>query len=486
MRIQRVTTALLMATALPLVALAQGSDDSLQKMREFRTTGTSLDIPQIEQTGEKAERLKAILENIEMPEGFEIDLFAIVPDARHMALGNSVPVVFVGTRKDKLWAVTDRDGDRVADEVKEFAPALDLAVPNGPCMTPDGFLVLAEHNRVLMFPAAEFFYESPDVAVAEVVPQGELIPVAEESFNHGARVCDIGPDGMLYIALGQPFNVPAKEKMDLYNEQGIGGIIRMNLDGSGREVYARGIRNSVGMDFNPANGELWFTDNQVDGMGDDIPPGEINRITAAGQNFGFPWYGGGTTRTNEYMDEEIPSDVVNPEAEYTAHAADLGMAFYAADSFPEKYRGGIFSAQHGSWNRTEPVGARVMFTPVNEDGSAGEPEVFAEGWLTETGEYLGRPVDVAVMKDGSLLVSDDFAGAIYRISYSGSEGGSGGSAMPGGAMDGAMQGNMEGMDGMGEHMEGMEGMQEGMENMEEHMDDMQEGMEGEADDASSN
>lgn len=136
MRIQRVTTALLMATALPLVALAQSSDDSLQKMREFRTTGTSLDIPQIEQTGEKAERLKAILENIEMPEGFEIDLFAIVPDARHMALGNSVPVVFVGTRKDKLWAVTDRDGDRVADEVKEFAPALDLAVPNGPCMTP--------------------------------------------------------------------------------------------------------------------------------------------------------------------------------------------------------------------------------------------------------------------------------------------------------------------------------------------------------------
>jgi len=458
MRISRMMAALLMATALPMTALAQ-SDDSLAKMREFRTTGTSLDIPQIDQKGETADRLRGILEDIEMPEGFEIDLFAVVPDARHMALGNSVPVVFVGTRKDKFWAVTDRDGDRVADEVKEFAPALDLAVPNGPCMTPDGFLVLAEHNRVLMFPAAEFFYESPDVAVAEVVPQGELIPVEEESFNHGARVCDIGPDGMLYISMGQPHNVPPAEKMDLYNEVGMGGIIRLNTDGSGREVYARGIRNSVGMDFNPANDELWFTDNQVDGMGDDIPPGEMNRITASGQNFGFPWYGGGTTRTNEYMDAEIPADVVNPEAEYTAHAADLGMAFYGADAFPAKYHGGIFSAQHGSWNRTTPVGARVMFTPVGEDGSAGEPEVFAEGWLTENGEYLGRPVDVAIMKDGSLLVSDDFAGAIYRISYSGSEGGQ--------PEDSGMEPEEAGMENMD------------METMEENMEDM--GMEGSPD-----
>ncbi|MGR3626923.1 MAG: PQQ-dependent sugar dehydrogenase [Limimaricola sp.] len=459
MRTPMMIAAALLASAAPSALLAQQAEDSLQQMREFRTTGTSLDIPQIEQTGEKAERLRSILERIEMPDGFEIDLYAIVPDARHMALGNSVPVVFVGTRTDKFWAVTDRDGDRVADEVKEFAPALDLAVPNGPCMTDDGFLVLAEHNRVLMFPAAEFFYESPDVAVAEIVPGGELIPPAEESFNHGARVCDIGPDGMLYIALGQPFNVPAKEKMDLYNERGIGGIIRMNLDGSGREVYARGIRNSVGMDFNPANGELWFTDNQVDGMGDDIPPGEMNRITAAGQNFGFPWYGGGTTRTNEYMDEEVPADVVNPEAEYTAHAADLGMAFYDDDAFPVKYHGGIFSAQHGSWNRTTPVGARVMFTPVGADGAAGEPEVFAEGWLTEDGEYLGRPVDVAVMKDGSLLVSDDFAGAIYRISYQGGEGGSGQAGMNGMEMD--MEAMEEGMEKM-EEMEGMENMQEGM------------------------
>jgi glucose/arabinose dehydrogenase len=255
------------------------------------------------------------------------------------------------------------------------------------------------------------------VAAFNVIAEGELIPEAEVSYNHTARVCDVGPDGKLYISLGQPFNVPPPEKMDLYAEQGIGGIISINQDGTGRQVYTRGVRNSVGQDFNPANGELWFTDNQVDGMGDDIPPGEINRQTAPGQHFGFPYFGGGSVRTNEYQGEEPPADHVPPAVEMTAHAADLGMTFYEGDQFPAEYRGGIFSAQHGSWNRTEPVGARVMFTAINEDGSAGETEVFAEGWLSDNGEYFGRPVDVAELPDGSILVSDDLVGAIYRISY---------------------------------------------------------------------
>jgi glucose/arabinose dehydrogenase len=252
-----------------------------------------------------------------------------------------------------------------------------------------------------------------------VVPQGELIPPQEQSYNHTARVCRIGPDDKLYISLGQPHNVAPPDRLDLYKQVGIGGIIRMNRDGSDREVYATGIRNSVGMDFNPANGELWFTDNQVDGMGDDIPPGELNRITAQGQQFGHPWYGGGSVRTNEYKDAEPPADVVMPEVEMDAHAADLGMMFYTGTQFPEKYRGGIFSAQHGSWNRTKPIGARVMFTSLNAEGGADHTEVFAEGWLNENGEYLGRPVDVTMLKDGSLLVSDDCAGAIYRIWYEG-------------------------------------------------------------------
>lgn len=398
---------------------AHGQDTSnLEKLGAFQQTGTSLDMETIEQTGPNADAIRKNLEKIKLPPGFKIELYAVVPDARHMAVGPSTGMVFVGTRKTKLWAVTDRNKDRVADEVKVFAPSIDFVLPNGVCFSKDGFLYVAEQNRVLVFPAAEFFYEGPDVAAFVVVNQGELIPPEEESYNHTARVCDIGPDNKLYITLGQPFNVFPPEKMDLYNKVGIGGIIRMERDGKAREVFASGIRNSVGMDINPANGDVWFTDNQVDGMGDDIPPGELNRATEAGQHFGFPWYGGGKIRTVEYKDSEPPANVVFPQVEQVAHGADLGMMFYTGKMFPPEFRGGIFSAQHGSWNRTQPVGARVLFTSLNEDGSAASSKVFAEGWLdSSTGEYLGRPVDVAQLPDGSILVSDDFAGAIYRISY---------------------------------------------------------------------
>lgn len=397
-------------------SLAQNGN--LDRLQQMQSTGTSSDLGVVPQDTGYADQLRSNLEQINLPEGFQIDLFAVVPDARHMAVGTNI-AVFVGTRKEELWVVTDRNRDRVADEVKRFATSIDFAIPNGVCFTGDGFLYVAEQNRVLVFPAAEFFYEGADVAVGVVVPQGELIPVEEESFNHTARVCTFGPDGKLYITLGQPFNVPPAEKLDLYDEWGIGGIIRMNRDGSNREVYASGVRNSVGMDFNPANGELWFTDNQVDGMGDLIPAGELNRATALGQNFGFPWYGGGSTRTNEYKNDEVPADVVFPEVEMDAHAADLGMTFYEGSMFPAQYRGGIFSAQHGSWNRTDPIGARVMFTALDDEGAAASTVVFADGWLLDTGEYMGRPVDVKQMADGSLLVSDDLAGAIYRISYVG-------------------------------------------------------------------
>ena len=256
------------------------------------------------------------------------------------------------------------------------------------------------------------------MAAFNLVKKGDLIPAEQESFNHTARVCDIGPDGKIYISLGQPFNVAPPENLELNTKWGIGGIIRMNTDGSGREVFTYGVRNSVGQDFHPVTGELWFTDNQVDGMGDDIPPGELNHQTAMGQHFGHPWYGGGSVRTNEYAGQEVPVEVVMPAVEQIAHAADLGMAFYSGDMFPAQYRNAIFSAQHGSWNRTTPVGARVMVTTIAEDGTA-TSEPFAEGWIDENGEYLGRPVDVAQLRDGSILVSDDLAGAIYRIWYEG-------------------------------------------------------------------
>lgn len=410
----------------PALAAAQqqpAMPANIDKLKQMKVSGTDPNLPTIPQTGRNADAIRENLKRVKLPPGFKIELYAIVPDARHMAVAPFTNMLFVGTRKTSVYAVTDRNGDMVADEVKPFAPSLKFNNPNGVCWTKDGFLIVAEHNRVLNFPAAEFFYEGPDVAVIEVVPQGKLIPVEEESFNHGARTCRVGPDNQLYITLGQPFNVQPREKLKLYDEVGIGGIVRMNaFDGTKREVFARGVRNSVGLEFNPANGHLWFTDNQTDGMGDTTPPGELNRATRAGQHFGYPWLGGRSVRITEhgYDKDALPANVTPPEVEMEAHAADLGLAFYTGTQFPAQYRGGIFSAQHGSWNRTTPIGARIMFTKLKADGSAEKTEVFADGFLdAQTRRYRGRPVDVAQLPDGSLVVSDDYAGALYRISYSG-------------------------------------------------------------------
>ena len=411
---------LLASTAALILAFAgmAQAQDNMQKLENMQTTGTGSDAFQyVPQDDDNAAQLRKNLERIKLPDGFTINLYAVVPDARHMAVGPQGIVTFVGTRKDAVWSVTDRNKDGTADEVKRFAPSLDFAIPNGVCFSKDGFLYIAERNRVRVFPAAEFFYESPDVATGDVVKEGELIPGADESFNHTARVCAIGPDKKLYIQIGQPFNVPPADKQEEFKKTGIGGIIRMDQNGANREIYADGLRNPVGFDFDPATGDLWTNDNQVDGMGDDIPPGELNHITEMGQNFGFPWYGGGKVRTEEYKNSEPPANVVFPVVETVAHAADLGMVFYTGNKFPERYKRGVFTTQHGSWNRTVPVGARVLFTPLNEDGTAGEQEEFAAGWLTSDGEYIGRPIALTQLRDGSLLVSDDFAGAIYRISY---------------------------------------------------------------------
>ncbi|HVZ52157.1 MAG TPA: PQQ-dependent sugar dehydrogenase [Pseudolabrys sp.] len=407
-----------LAALLGTTALA-AADDTLTTLGEFRQSGWHGDWPQIPQTGPKADQVKKNLSKITLPAGFHIGLYALVPDARHMAVGPQGIATFVGTRKTKVYVVTDRDRDMVADDVKEFAPSLPKKIPNGPCFSKDGFLFIVEQNRVLMYPAAEFFYESPDVVAVPIVAEGDLIPKAEESYNHTARECRIGPDNKLYIQLGQPFNVPSKEKWDIYKKIGMGGIIRMDRDGKNREIYAGGMRNPEGMDFNPKDKSLWSNDNQVDGMGDDKPPGELNRIDKAGENFGFPYYGGGHTRTDEYAKDTPPKDIVFPEVEQVAHAADLGLVFYTGNQFPAKYRGAIFSTQHGSWNRTVPVGARVMVTFLKPDGHVAGPSIpFAEGW-NDNGIYNGRPVDVAQLYDGSLLVSDDLVGAIYRIWYDG-------------------------------------------------------------------
>jgi glucose/arabinose dehydrogenase len=370
----------------------------------------------VPQTGARADSIRRQLQHVTLPPGFAISLYAIVPEARALAVGPHGSVTFVGTRKDRVYALVDRTHRGVADSVTPFAPNIAKKLPNGVCFSGDGVLYTIEQNRVLAYPAAESSAEDPDVAATVVVAQGGLIPPRFESLNHSARYCRVGPDGKLYIAIGQPYNVPPADVWPMLRAAGLGAIVRMNRDGTGREIYAYGIRNSVGLDFNPTDTTLWFTDNQVDGMGDDIPPGELDHATELGEDFGFPYYGGGHTRTKEYLRQTPPPDLVFPTVEETAHAADLGMSFYVGTMFPRTYRGAIFSAQHGSWNRSVRVGARIMVTFVHPDGDVTQ-EPFAEGWLDPKGRYLGRPVDVQQLHDGSLLVSDDFAGAVYRITY---------------------------------------------------------------------
>ncbi len=412
--------ALTCATALPAAA-----QQNIEKLKQMKVATADLNIPVVPQTGRNADAIRANLSRVKLPPGFSIDLFAVVPDARHMAVAPSTNMLFVGTRKTTVWAVTDRNSDGVADEVKSFAPSLKFSNPNGVCWTKDGFLIVAEHNRVLNFPAAEFFYEGPDVAVIEVVPQGKLIPVDEESYNHGARTCRVSDDGMLHITLGQPYNVQPREKVALYEQLGIGGMVKVNaFDGSKREVVARGVRNSVGMDINPKDKSVWFTDNQTDGMGDETPPGELNRVSKMGEHFGYPFIHGnnvqiaGTAAAPDLKDMPAPASWTKPQIEFPAHQAQLGMAFYTGKMFPAKYQGGAFVAAHGSWNRTKATGGLINFVAIKADGNADKSEVFADGFLdADTGLYRGRPVDVAVMKDGSMLISDDFAGAIYRVTY---------------------------------------------------------------------
>ncbi|MGD9656034.1 MAG: sorbosone dehydrogenase family protein [Methylocystis sp.] len=354
--------------------------------------------------------IASILKRIKLPPGFSISLYATAPGARTLAVGREGKAIFVGTDEKNAYVVTP--GANQAAAVERFAPSLPFIMPHGVCLSADGALFLVERNRVTRFDDAENTWREAATNGKIVVKSGDLIPRNEQSRNHSSRVCRIGPDNRLYISLGQPYNVAPQDKLPLYEKTGIGGIIRMTLDGSGREVFATGIRNSVGMAFD-TDGSLWFTDNQVDSMGDDRPPEEINRADRAGLNFGFPWYGGGHVRTNEYARAEPPKNLVFPVIETAPHAAGLGITFYRGDMFPKEYRGALFYAQHGSWDRSAPIGARVMVTLSGTTVSA----PFAEGWNVGTGSYLGRPVDVAELADGSLLVTDDQNGAIYRITY---------------------------------------------------------------------
>ena len=341
------------------------------------------------------------LHKLNVPDGFKVEVYAEVPGARQMALGQSTGTVFVGTRGQKAYAVVDRNKDRKADEVVTILD--DLKVGNGIAMY-QGNLYIAEQNRIARYAAPGFDLSLPFKEMREVIY--EDLP---DKAHHGWRYIDFGPDGKLYVTVGAPCNI-----CDVKGQEAT--IIRMNPDGSDVEIYAEGIRNSVGMDFQPDTGTLYFTDNNTDMMGDDIPPGELNAAPEKGMHFGFPYYAGGKERHEDWADKTPPKDVTYPVVEFQAHAAALGMKFYTGNMFPEDFKGDVIIAQHGSWNRTEPVGYQLMRVTFDENNEVSGHETFIDGWLKD-GEAWGRPTDVLQLPDGSVLVSDDFNGVIYRVSY---------------------------------------------------------------------
>lgn len=338
------------------------------------------------------------LSGIRLPDGFKIDIYADqVQDARSMTLGLN-GTVFVGSRSaGKVYALVDENGDKKADRTITIASGLDI--PNGVAFL-NGSLYVAEIDRVLRYDEIESRLEDPPTPV--VVKDG--LPTDR---SHGWKVIRFGPDGKLYISIGAPCNICEPGEPH-------GTISRMNPNGSGFEVFARGIRNSVGFDWSPVTGDLWFTDNGRDWLGEDVPPDELNRAFKPGMNFGFPYCHGGNISDPEFGHMHSCSEFVPPDALLGAHVAALGMRFYTGSTFPEKYRGQIFIAEHGSWNRVVPIGYRIVLARI-ENGSV-RTEVFADGWLQGVSAW-GRPVDVQVMPDGALLVSDDQADAVYRISY---------------------------------------------------------------------
>jgi glucose/arabinose dehydrogenase len=316
-----------------------------------------------------------------------------------MALSPS-GVLFVGTRKSgRVYAVVDKDGDFKADRVLTVAEALNM--PNGVALW-DGDLYVAEVHRILRYPKIESHLEKPGrpEVVYDKLPRDR---------SHGWKFIRFGPDGRLYVPVGAPCNV-CKRDEPIY-----ASIARMNRDGGSFEIFVHGVRNSVGFDWHPVTGELWFTDNGRDWLGEDEPPDELNRAGLQGLHFGFPFCHGGSLPDPEFGSEQSCGQYTAPAMNLGAHVAALGMRFYTGTMFPAEYHNQIFIAEHGSWNRQKKAGYRLSLVRLDGDRAV-RYEPFAKGWLTG-GFAWGRPVDLLVMHDGSMLVSDDKNGVIYRIAY---------------------------------------------------------------------
>ncbi len=345
------------------------------------------------------------LDKIKLPANFKIEVWAAaIPNARQLAISEG-GIVFVGNRQeDKVYAVIDEDGDGKADT--KFILAEGLNMPNGVAYK-DGDLYVAEVSRILRFKDIKNNLNNPTYEVVY-----DSFPTET---HHGWKFIAFGPDGKLYVPVGAPCNICEPEK------EIFASITRLDVESTNPtpEVYVHGVRNSVGFDWDAETGDLWFTDNGRDMMGDDVPNCELNHITEAGQHFGYPYWHEGTVKDPEFGDKGGPaSEYVAPAAKLGAHVAPLGMRFYEGNMFPSEYKNQVIIAKHGSWNRSKKSGYVLTSLNVNVANATNEQE-FASGWLDEEAQQAwGRPVDVQEMKDGSLLVSDDMAGVIYRITYS--------------------------------------------------------------------
>ncbi|MEZ9142178.1 MULTISPECIES: sorbosone dehydrogenase family protein [unclassified Shewanella] len=340
------------------------------------------------------------IEQIVLPAGFSIDVYAEnVENARQMALGDN-GTLFVGSRRaGNLYALIDTNKDFKAD--KQIVLAKDLFLPSGITFH-DGSLYVAEVDKIWRYRDIEKHLPN--------VPEPELIyDQLPDKSHHGWKFIKFGPDGKLYIPVGAPCNV-------CDDTLPFASILKLDVDTKEATIVAKGVRNSVGFDFHPDTGELWFTDNGRDMMGDDLPDDELNRVSQEGQHFGFPYVHNADIKDPEFYDAEKAKLNTPPALNLGAHVAALGMEFYQGELFPAEYKGRIFIAQHGSWNRSSKVGYRIM--QVTLDGNkVSDYQPFAKGWLQGEVSW-GRPVAVLTMPDGSMLVSDDAGNAVYRISYS--------------------------------------------------------------------
>ena len=366
----------------PEVELPVGEDGSVVALTEYSKT-----LP---------------LEKIKLPAGFKIEVFAEVDNARSMVMSPS-GILYIGNRNgDKVYAVKDTDGDFKAD--KKWTIASGLNMPNGVAFK-DGDLYVAEVSRILKYSGIESKLANP--------PAPEIInDKYPTETHHGWKYIAFGPDGKLYVPVGAPCNI-CDSKDEVY-----ASITRINPDGSRREIFARGVRNTVGFTWHPVTKELWFTDNGRDMLGDDIPPCELNRASKTGMHFGYPYCHGGTIKDPQFGDKRPCSDFTVPAQNLGPHTAPLGIKFYTGNMFPAAYKNQAFIAEHGSWNRSKKIGYRVSLVKVENNTKATSYETFASGWLDdETQKVWGRPVDVLELNDGSMLVSDDQADVVYRISY---------------------------------------------------------------------